>query len=173
MRIAAVTMAFALGGCVIAQHDATSTLSIIETPSTWTMPASLGPEDRGNAPLAERDDMTAFFPRLGWVRGSRGAITYLRSPLPKMSGPNRTFKACRDTVAGEAENLGEVVRFEASSLGVEVEVEPGVYEAPVGFRILYRKDDVTVVRHGVLTCKTDSSGEIMDAYLSEDGPRLA
>jgi len=135
--------------------------------TTWTMPWQLDPESALSRAQGEQI-YTAYIPELGQVRGTRTAISYVRAPLNPPAGRNRTLEPCRTLLSKEAEKYG-AVRVEATSLGPDRRDRNGSVEGPVGVRIFYPASGGLQVRQAALTCKIDSRGKVLDAFVPSGG----
>lgn len=136
----------------------------LKTYATWKMPWQLNLSSAASRSKGERT-IVARLPRYGKMRGTRVALRYVFAPLPKTAGRNSLVRACRSTVAKSARKLG-AVRIDAASAGPETRTRSGSV-ARVGFRLIYasaNRGENYEVRQGVLTCKADRAGKIVDAY---------
>ncbi|MDV2983513.1 UNVERIFIED_CONTAM: hypothetical protein Q9R58_04235 [Methylobacteriaceae bacterium AG10] len=136
----------------------------LKTYATWKMPWQLSLSSAASRAKGERT-IVARLPKYGKVRGTRVALRYVFAPLPKTPGRNSLVRACRSTVAQSARKLG-AVRIDAASAGPERRTRSGSV-AKVGFRLIYASHNTREnyeVRQGVLTCRADRAGKIVDAY---------
>ncbi len=180
--LAAAVAALSLGACVspnasgprLAAADVGPAATSSAPAPKWTMPWQLDPASAASEAQGERTFVSEV-PGIGRVRGTAPAIKYASYPLtsiPVKPGPNRTLRACRDTVAKEAGQHG-AEKVEAISYGPDRRTPEG-YEGPVAFRIFYKKPDGVEIRQSVLTCKVDRAMRIKDAFVPQDRPeRLA
>lgn len=169
--------AAALGGCVSQGGPGPQLAAIGAQPqpaAKWNMPWQLNPASAASEAQGERT-VTAVVPNYGTVKGTQPAITYVNYPLSSLAvekGRNRTVKACRSVVEGEAKPLG-AVKVEAVSAGPDRRTREG-YEGPVAFRIFYAKQGGYEVRQSLMTCKVDRGGRIKDAFVdAKSTSRLA
>jgi hypothetical protein len=140
-------LAVGAGGANARQGHSTPRL---KTYTTWTMPWQLSLSSAASRAKGER---------------TKVALRYVFAPLPKTPGRNSLVNSCRSTVAKSARKLG-AIRIDAASAGPERRTNGGS-AARVGFRLIYaslKKGENHEVRQGVLTCKADRAGKIVDAY---------
>ncbi len=132
----------------------------VKLKTTWSMPWQLTPVSQ--RPRSRREAIvSARVPRLGLVRGTRTAVTYVAAPLPaKASVRNRVLEPCRRLVTAEARKLG-AVRVDVASQGPDRRRPGGLIEGPVGFRILYASNSGYEVRQTVLNCRANARGRIV------------
>ncbi|WP_128560654.1 hypothetical protein [Methylobacterium crusticola] len=127
------------------------------------MPWQLTPASQASVAQGE-NTIVSYVPGYGFMRGTMQALRFIYTPLPVGRGRNETVDACQTVVASAAAALG-AVRVEASSAGPQTRTPEG-YVAPVAFRILYARNtgsENLEVRAGVLSCKVDRAGKILDA----------
>jgi len=154
-------LAVGAGGANARQGHSTPRL---KTYTTWTMPWQLSLSSAASRAKGERT-IVVRLPKYGKVRGTKVALRYVFAPLPKTPGRNSLVNSCRSTVAKSARKLG-AIRIDAASAGPERRTNGGS-AARVGFRLIYaslKKGENHEVRQGVLTCKADRAGKIVDAY---------
>jgi hypothetical protein len=168
-----VVVAAALSGCVSStgstgkfssQVAANKPVEVIPLQTAWTMPWQLDPESAVSQAQGEQI-YTAYIPEIGEVRGTRTAISFVKSPLNVSEGRNRTLGPCRDLLSKEAQKYG-AAKVEATSLGPDRRSRDKTFEGPVGVRIFYPTSRGYQVRQAALTCKVDVRGKVLDAYVA-------
>jgi hypothetical protein len=111
----------------------------------------------------DEEPVLAYYPQIGFVRGTRTVLSRLGTPLEAAPGPNRTVRACRAAVWREAAKLG-ARDIEAVSAGPERRNEKGQFVGPVRLRITYYKLlSGYEVREATLTCVVDPEGKLVGA----------
>jgi hypothetical protein len=109
----------------------------------------------------DEKSVLAYYPQIGFVRGTRTVLARLGIPLEPAPGPNRTVEACREAVWREAAKLG-ARDIEAVSAGPERRNEKGQFVGPVRLRITYYKLlGGYEVREATLTCIVDPEGKFV------------
>jgi len=111
---------------------------------------------------ADRQTVLAYWPNIGFVRGTTEALATVGRPLTAVPGPNRAVEPCRAAVEAEAVKLG-ARKVEAVSAGPERRDARGRFVGPVLIRITYDRPGSDEVRLATLTCVVDRSGSIVDA----------
>lgn len=143
----------------------TTLLASLLTPGCANIVSSLKQLSAAEAQPSTEDGQTllAYYPQVGFVRGSRPVLANLGSPLEPAPGLNRAVEACREAAWTEAVKLG-AREIEAVSAGPERLNEKGQFVGPVRMRITYYKLlGGYEVREARLMCVVDPEGKLVHA----------